>query len=103
MEQVFEGTPKTTLTVDGTIVTRQDVTDDWGSRLQWKVTVNGNAVTTATALRTERSYTHPATTPGKYEIVLQMFKYVNYKKTGAGGEYTDSKYVDISNVVTYTL
>jgi hypothetical protein len=103
VEQVFEGIPKTTLTVDGTTVLREDVTDDWGSRLQWKVTFNGKTVTTATALRTEHAYKLPATAPGKYEVVLQMFKYLNFKKTGPGGEYVDSKYVDISNSVTFTL
>jgi len=103
VEQVFEGIPKTTLTVDGSTILREDVTDDWGSRLQWKVTFNGKTVTTATALRTEHSYKHPATEPGKYEVILQMFKYMNFKKTGAGGEYVVSKYVDISNPVTYTL
>ena len=36
-----------------------------------------------------------------HEIVLQLFKYVNYTKN-AQGEYTDSKFVDVSNVVSYT-
>jgi hypothetical protein len=31
-----------------------------------------------------------------------MFKYINYLKD-AKGEYTQSKFVEISNVVTYTI
>ena len=41
-------------------------------------------------------------TPGKYEIVLQMWKYVNYAKD-AKGEFTQRKFVEVSNKVTYTI
>ena len=50
----------------------------------------------------ESAYEHPEKTPGKYEIVLQLFKYINYKKN-AKGEYTESKFIDISNKVGYTV
>ena len=103
MEQVFEGTPKATVALSGRTVTRGDVTHDWGSRLRWRVLRDGQEVATAAALRTETTYEHPDQTPGKYEIVLQMFKYVNYNKDKAGGEYTQSPYVDISDPVTYTI
>jgi hypothetical protein len=103
MEQVFEGTPKAVLALSGRAVTRTDVSYDWGSRMRWKVSRDGQVVATPHAPRTGMTYEHPDATPGKYEIVLQMFKYVNYKKDKAGGEYTESPYVDISDAVTYTI
>ena len=60
-----------------------------------------NEVATVPA-RAEKSYEHPDKTPGKYEIVLQSWKYVNYAKD-AKGEFTVSKFVAISNVVKYTI
>jgi hypothetical protein len=103
MEQVFDLLPVAVLELDGKTVKRGDVSLDWGSRMQWKVTSNGKVAATVTALRTETSFELTGPTPGKYEIVLQMFKYVNFKKTGPGGEYVDSKYVDISNTVSVTI
>ena len=44
----------------------------------------------------------PTPTPGKYEIVLQMWKYVDYKKNPAG-EFINSKFIEISNKVSYTI
>lgn len=101
MDQVFEGTPKAEIKLDGRRVTRGDVSHDWGSRLRWRVSRDGKEIATPPALRSEKSYEHPEKTPGKYEVVLQLFKYVNYKKDKAGGEYTESKYIDISNVVSW--
>ena len=43
-----------------------------------------------------------ATKPGKYEIVLQTWKYVDYKK-GTNGEFVNSRYIDISNKVSYVI
>ena len=105
MEQVSEGSPKAVLELNGTTVTRSEIADDWGSRMQWKVMRDGKqaANVTSPGEPLEKTYEHPDKTPGKYEVVLQMFKYVNYKKDKAGGEYVDSKYVDISNVVAYTV
>ena len=37
-----------------------------------------------------------------YSAVLQMWKYVNYKKD-KDGEFTDSKYVDVSNSLTFEV
>jgi hypothetical protein len=103
VEPVYDVLPVAVLEVDGKTVKRGDVSLDWGSRMQWKVMRDGKPVATVTALRTEATYDHKDETPGKYQVVLQMFKYVNYKKTGPGGEYVDSKYVDISNTVTFTI
>jgi hypothetical protein len=101
MEQKFEATPKAELRLQGRKVTRSEVVNDWGLQLRWVVLRNGEIIATAPA-RAEATYEHPDTKPGKYEIVLQMFKYVNYAKD-TKGEFTQSKFVEISNVVTYTI
>ena len=102
MEQKFDGIkPKADLTLQGLKVSRSHVSNDWGLQLQWVVKRDGKPVATAPA-RVETTYEHPDKTPGKYEIVLQMFQYVDYKKNPAG-EFLNSKFIDISNVVSYTL
>ena len=101
MEQKYEVQPLAQITLDGRRVTRTDVTHDWGLRLQWQISRDGKVIATPFA-RLEPSYEHPEATPGKYEIVLQMWKYVDYKKD-ANGEFVNSKFVDISNKVEYTI
>ncbi|MFO0801888.1 MAG: hypothetical protein U0791_02020 [Gemmataceae bacterium] len=101
MEQKFDGTPKADVRLDGRRVTRGEVKNDWGLMLRWLVTKDGKEVAAVPA-RAETSYEHPDKTPGKYEIVLQSWKYVNYAKD-AKGEFTVSKFVAISNVVKYTI
>lgn len=101
MDQKFEGTPKAEIKIDGHKITRGDVTHDWGLRLQWQVKRDGEVIATPPA-RAEMTYEHEDKTPGKYEAVLQMWKYVNYKKDKKG-EFTESKFIDISNSVTYTI
>jgi hypothetical protein len=101
MEQKFEGTPRAEVRLDGRRVTRTEVTNDWGTRLQWEIRRDGKVVATPPA-RAALSYEHPDTTPGTYEIVLQMWKYVNYAKN-ATGEFTVSQYVDVSAKVRYVI
>ena len=101
MDQVFEGTPKADIQLVGRRLTRGDVSPDWGSRLQWSIRRDGKEIATVPA-RADVSYEHDDPTPGTYEVALQMFKYINYKKD-AKGEYTDSRFIDISNTVTYTI
>jgi|TARA_B100000809_G_scaffold160008_2_gene157391 hypothetical protein len=101
MDQKFEGTPKSEIRLEGRKVTRSDVTNDWGLRLQWQVKRDGKVIATPAA-RIEADYTHPDKAPGKYEIVLQMWKYVNYRKNKQR-EFIDSKFIEISNTVTYTI
>lgn len=101
MEQKFEGTPQATIQLDGRRLTRTDVTGDWGSRLQWEIRRDGQVVATPPA-RAELTYEHADATPGEYQVVLQMWKYVNYKKDGEGN-FTESKFVDISSPVTYRV
>jgi hypothetical protein len=101
MEQKFEGTPRAEIRLEGRRVIRTEVTNDWGSRLQWEVRRDGKVVATPNA-RLELVYEHADKTPGVYEIVLQMWKYVDYRKA-ANGEFTNSKYVTVSNKVTYKV
>jgi hypothetical protein len=101
VEQRFEGTPLAKIDLKARRVYRTDVTNDWGLRLQWEVRRNGQVVATPNA-RVEVSYEHHDRTPGVYEIVLQMWHYVNYAKNGSG-EFTASRFIDISNRVSYIV
>ena len=101
MEQRFEGTPQAVIRLEGRRVIRGDVTNDWGLRLQWEVRKNGQVVATPAA-RADASYEHPDTGPGRYEIVLQMWKYMDYRKNPQG-EFINSRFIDVSNKVTYTV
>ena len=101
MDQKLEGTPKATLQLDGRKVTRSEVTNNWGTRLQWKVSRDGKEVATVGA-GLDLAFEHPDSAPGKYEVVLQQFHYVNYNKD-KDGRFTASKYIDISAPVSYTI
>ena len=102
MDQKYDGTiPHAEIKLEGRRVTRSPVVNDWGLRLQWEVRRDGKVIATAPA-RAETSYEHADTTPGMYEIILQMWKYVDYRKN-AEREFINSKYVDVSNKVTYSI
>jgi hypothetical protein len=101
MEQKFDVAPQATIRLEGRRVIRGDVTNDWGLRLQWEVRRDGKVIATPAA-RADTAYEHPDTAPGTYEIVLQMWKYVDYRK-GADGEFVNSRFIDVSNKVSYTI
>jgi hypothetical protein len=101
MEQRYEGTPQATIRLEGRRLIRSDVTNDWGLRLQWAIKRNGQVVATVNA-RPDLAYEHADTARGTYEVVLQIWRYVNYAKNPAG-EFTASRFLDISNRVTYTI
>jgi len=101
MEQKYEGTPRAEIRLEGRKIVRSEVTGDWGLRLQWEVRHNGQVVATPPA-RADVTYEHTDATPGTYEIVLQMWKYVDYRKK-PDGEFLNSRVIDISNKVTYTI
>jgi hypothetical protein len=101
MDQVFEGTPRAEIRLEGRKVIRGDVNNDWGSQLVWTISRDGQVVATAPA-RASDSYQIHETTPGQYEIVLQMFKYDGYEKD-KDGKFTKSKFVEVSNKVTCTV
>jgi hypothetical protein len=101
MEQKFDGSPKAEVRLDGRRLVRGEVANDWGLQLRWVVRQNGKVVATAPA-RAETSYEPAGLAPGAYEVALQMWKYVDYKKT-PDGEFVNSKFIDISNPVTYQV
>lgn len=101
MEQKFEGSPQAEIRLEGRKVVRGDVANDWGSLLQWQVKRDGQVIATAPA-RADVAYEHPDIAAGEYSVLLQMWKYVNYAKNPQG-EFTVSKFVDISNAVTYRI
>ena len=57
----------------------------------------GSPAASGPLARADSSYEHPDKTPGKYEIVLEMWHYEGYKNKDHG------KFVEISNKVTYTI
>ncbi len=101
MEQRFEGNPQAAIRLEGRRLIRGDVSNDWGLRLQWEIKRNGQVVATPNA-RADLSHDLVDTAPGTYEIVLQMWRYVNYAKNPQG-EFTASRFIDISNRVTFTI
>jgi len=96
MDQVFEGTPKADIRLEGRKAIRSEVSNDWASRLQWKISRDGKVIATAPA-RAETAYEHPDAEAGSYEIVLEMWKYEGFKVKDHG------KFVEISNKVTYQV
>ena len=101
MDQKLEGTPKATLELNGRSITRSEVSNDWGTRLQWVIRRDGKEVATVGA-GPDLKFEHTDTTPGKYEVLLQQFQYLNYKKD-KDGKFTESKYINISEPVSYTI
>lgn len=102
MQQRFDGPePRAEIQLDGKRVMRSHVANDWGLRLQWQIKRDGQVVATPLA-RVDLAYEHSDETPGVYEVVLQMWKYVDYRKNPQG-EFVNSRFIDISNVVSYTL
>jgi hypothetical protein len=101
MEQKFDVHPQAVIRLEGRKVIRGEVAKDWGLRLQWEIRRDGKVIATPAA-RAEASYLHPDAAPGTYEIVLQMWKYVDYAKD-KNGEFLKSRYVNISNKVTYKI
>ncbi|GDY23882.1 hypothetical protein LBMAG56_52290 [Verrucomicrobiota bacterium] len=101
MDQKLEGTPKATLQLAGRKITRSEITNHWGTRLQWRVSRDGKEIATPVC-GPELTFEHPDKTPGKYEVVLQQFHYVSYAKD-KDGKFTASKYINISEPVSYTI
>lgn len=101
MEQKFEGSPRAEIRLEGRRLTRSEVTNDWGLRLQWEVRRDGQVVATPPA-RADLTYEMADTTAGNYEVVLQMWKYVDYRKNPQG-EFVNSRFIDISNKVTFKV
>ena len=102
MEQKYDGVvPQSELKIEGRKITRTEVANDWGLLLRWVVSRDGKQIATAPA-RAANTFEHADATPGQYEVVLQMWKYVDYKKS-ADGEFVNSKFIEVSNKVTYRI
>lgn len=101
MDQKFDVLPKAEIKLDGRRVSRSHVTGDWGLRLQWEIRRDGQVIATPAA-RAETTYEHPGGDAGMYEIVLQMWQYIDYKKN-PDGQFVNSKFIEISNKVSYTI
>lgn len=101
MDQRFEGVPKAEIRLEGRRLIRSEVSNDWGSQLIWEIRRNGEVTATVSA-RADDSYDVTASMPGQYEVVLRMFSYEGYEKD-KDGKYTKSKFVDVSNKVTWTV
>lgn len=101
MDQKFEGLPQATIQLDGRQLVRGHVSNDWGLRLQWNISRGDETIETPLA-RIDERHTLGELEAGTYSAVLQMWKYVNYKKD-KDGEFTDSKYVDVSNSLTFEV
>ena len=101
MDPKTELLPRAQLTIQAHSITRTDVTNDWGLRLEWCIFKDGKIVAAIPA-RTALSYEHPDKSPGLYEIVLRMWKYVDYRKK-PDGEYVNSKFIEISNKISYRI
>ncbi|MBS0202757.1 MAG: hypothetical protein JSS49_07640 [Planctomycetes bacterium] len=100
MDQRFEGVPKAEIRLEGRRLVRSDVSNDWGSQLIWEIRRNGDVAATISA-RANDSHELTDSTPGQYEVVLRMFQYEGYAKD-ANGKYTQSKFIDVSNKLTWT-
>ena len=101
MDQKFEGLPQAAIQLDARELVRGHVSNDWGLRLQWKISRGEETVSTPLA-RIDERHSVGELAAGKYSAVLQMWKYVNYRKD-KDGEFTDSKYVDISNTLMFEV
>lgn len=88
--------PQSQITLEGRTVTRGPVTNDWGHRVQWKVTKNGAEAATPEA-RVTTSYTHSDSSPGLYEIVLETWQHDGFRSGGQG------RFIAISNKVSYRI
>jgi len=88
--------PQATINLDGRRLTRSEVSNDWGPvPAMGDQSGNGQVVRHPSMPRTGLSYEHADTAPGNYEVVLQMWRYVNYAKNPQG-EFTASRFIDVS-------
>ena len=100
MDQRFEGQPKVEIRLEGRRLIRGEVANDWGSQLIWEIRRNGEVSSTVSA-RANDSYEMSESAAGQYEVVLRMFQYEGYEKD-KDGNYTKSKFVDVSNKLNWT-
>jgi hypothetical protein len=103
MEQKFDGPPpQAEIRLDGTRVVRTDVKGDWGLLLRWYISKEGKQVVAPNA-RVAYDFDLASLEPGAYEIVLQMWHYKDYRKDPTTREFVNSKFIEVSNKLAYTV
>lgn len=88
--------PSVEIKLAGRTVSRGHILNDYGNRVHWRVSRDGQVIATPEA-RTNESYTQADATPGMYEVVIETWKHEGYQAKALG------KYIEISNKVTYTV
>jgi hypothetical protein len=89
--------PRAKLTLSGATMTRTDVRDDPGFRLQYHVRKDGKTVAAVNA-RGEHGVRLPSLDPGTYTVVLELF-HPNYK----GGTAIKGEFKPVSDAITYRV
>jgi len=90
--------PLSVLKLDGTKLSRTDLADDPGFRLQYHIKqADGKSVTTLDA-RNQAAIDVPTQTAGTYSVVLELF-YPAFKSGGV----QKGEFKPVSNVVTYKI
>ncbi len=101
MDQKLEGTPSVEIKLEGRTVVRSEVQNNWGTRLQWRLLKEGKEIATG-PVGPDSAFDLPDLQQGRYQVVVQQFHYVNYKKT-PDGKFADSKYVDICKPLDFSV
>jgi hypothetical protein len=89
--------PLATLSLTGETISRTELVDDPGFRLQYAFKKDGKPLSVAEA-RSQSSLAIPDRTPGTYTVVLELF-YPAYK----GGTQQKGEFKPVSNVLEYQV
>jgi hypothetical protein len=89
--------PAAVLSVANNAISRTDLKDDPGFRLQYHFKKDGQEVATVEA-RSRATVDPPKTEPGVYTVVLELF-FPAYK----GGAVQKGEYKPVSNVLTFRV
>jgi len=90
--------PLSTLKLDASRVTRTELTDDPGFRLQWHIKQADGKSVAVTDARAVAVLDLPVKTAGTFSVVLELF-YPAYK----GGPAQKGEFKPVSNVLTYKV
>jgi hypothetical protein len=86
-------TPTAEIKLEGNLLSRGHITNDYGNRVHWKVLRDGVEIATPEA-RSSNAFSFVETTPGMYEVVLETWKHEGYQSKSLG------KYIEISNKIS---
>jgi hypothetical protein len=90
--------PLSTLKLDANRVSRTDLADDPGFRLQWHIKQADGKSASVVDARAVAVLELPAQMPGTFSVVLELF-YPAYK----GGPAQKGEFKPVSNVLTYKI